>query len=670
MGILAPWFLAAAVAVGLPVYLHLLRRHTTTPRPFSSLMFFERRTQSSIKHRRLRYLLLLSLRLALLLLLILAFADPYITRPAASISGNKLLLLVIDNSFSMRAGSRIADARRQAMAVLSSRTPTERAQVMALGSQLQALTSPTEDPGPLRAAVASVQAGDSRGSLSELARALRSMAETVHTPIELHFFSDMQKSSMPATFAEMTLPANISLVLHPLADTPVPNWLVESVNAPGQVWDLKKAHVEAVIAGYHTPAAKRIASLVINGNTVATQAVEVPAGGRATVQFPSLNVPYGLSRCAVTIDSADALTADDTSLFAVERSDPEKALLVHESSDSQSPVYFGTALAASADGVFTLQTATVEQAANLDPAKYAFVVLSNTLELPSALENSLEKYVRGGGSVLVVAGNGARPGSRIPILGNKILAMLHYSQGGDGFLMVGRTDPSHPSMENAQQWRGVKFYDTVRVDPGDSRVVARLSDGTPLLLDEKIGEGRAMLLTSGLDNVTNDFPLHAIFVPFVEQTARYLSGTERRAGSRLVDSYLELRTAKEQAVSVEVVDPAGHQPLSLRQATSQQSFQLTSAGFYQLRLANGRRDLAGVNADPRESDLDVIPSDVLSLWRGKANTPAPQAATIGQGQEQKQPYPLWWYVMILVLAAAVAESLLASKYLGTQAEEP
>ena len=41
--------------------------HQRRRSPFSSLMFFERRTQSSIKHRRLRYLLLLSLRLALLL---------------------------------------------------------------------------------------------------------------------------------------------------------------------------------------------------------------------------------------------------------------------------------------------------------------------------------------------------------------------------------------------------------------------------------------------------------------------------------------------------------------------------------------------------------------------------------------------------------------------------
>jgi len=104
VGLFAPWFLAGIAAVAVPFYVHLLRRHTTIPHPFSSLMFFERRTQSSIKHRRLRYLLLLSLRTLLLLLLALAFANPFIHRTAANMGNEKLLLLVIDNSFSMRAG--------------------------------------------------------------------------------------------------------------------------------------------------------------------------------------------------------------------------------------------------------------------------------------------------------------------------------------------------------------------------------------------------------------------------------------------------------------------------------------------------------------------------------------------------------------------------------------
>ena len=82
-------------------------------------MFFERRTQSSIRHRRFHYLLLLSLRLALLLLLALAFANPYLKRTAVATAGDKQLLLVVDNSFSMRAGKRLADAKREALSVLA-----------------------------------------------------------------------------------------------------------------------------------------------------------------------------------------------------------------------------------------------------------------------------------------------------------------------------------------------------------------------------------------------------------------------------------------------------------------------------------------------------------------------------------------------------------------------
>ena len=670
MGLFSPWFLAGIAAVGLPIYLHLLRRHTTNPQPVGSLMFFEQRTQSSIKHRRLRYLLLLSLRLLLLVLIVLAFANPFITRPAASASGEKLDLLVIDNSFSMRAGSRLADAKREAQSVLNGRNTADHAEVASLGSQLHLLTQPIQDSAALRSAVDSIQPGDSRSSFGELARAVRSMAETIHTPIELHLFSDMQRENMPANFSELALPPNVSLVLHPVAKDAVPNWTVESVSAPGQVWDPKKVRVEAVIAGYNTPMATRTVSLVVNGKTIATNTVQVPANGRATVMFQSLDVPYGFSRCSIKIDSADALPADDENLFAVERSDPEKVLFVHESNDRRSPLYFGDALAAAAESAFTLQSVAVEQLNGIDPSRFAFVVLSDLASLPASFESDLDRYVRGGGSVLVAAGSNAAHSPRVPVFGDRILNSHYYSRDSGGYLTVGDTDPSHPSTAKSQRWAGVKFYYVSVVDSANSRVVARLSDQTPLLLDKKIGEGRVLLFASGLDNITNDFPLNPIFVPFIEQTARYLSGTESRSGSRLVDSYLELRTAKEQAVGVEVVDPDGKRPLSLKEATTAQSYQLTEAGFYQLRLANGRQDVIGVNADRRESNLDVISADTLALWRGNSASAANQASASGHPQQNTQPYGLWWYLMILALGAALAESLLASRYLATQREEP
>jgi hypothetical protein len=221
----------------------------------------------------------------------------------------------------------------------------------------------------------------------------------------------------------------------------------------------------------------------------------------------------------------------------------------------------------------------------------------------------------------------------------------------------------------ADRWSGVKFYFAVRVDPGNSHVAARLADQTPILMEKKIGEGNVLLYASGFDNLTNDFPLHPAFVPFIEQTARYLSGTQRRSGSRMVDSFLELRSSKEQAVGVEVIDPDGHRPLSLTEASTAQSYQLTRAGFYELKLANGRQDVVGVNPDRRESDLSVIPEESLSLWRGDPAAGGQQASAGGQTQEKDKPYSIWWYIMILVLAAAVAESMLADQYLGIQQEE-
>jgi hypothetical protein len=670
MGLLAPWFMAGAAAVALPIYLHLLRRHRANPRPFTSLMFFERRTQSSIKHRRLQYLLLLSLRLALLLLVALAFANPFINRQSASAgAGDKLMLLAIDNSFSMRAGSRLADARREALSLLASRRPSERAQIITLGSQVRFLTEATQDPGALRAAVESVEPGDSRASFSELAHALRSVAESARTPIELHLFSDMQKSGMPSSFSEMVLPADVSLVLHPVARNAVPNWAVESVDAPGQVREPNKATVHAVVAGYHTPVATRTVSLVVNGKLIATRSVGVPAGGRATVEFPSLDVPYGFSRCEVRIDSADSLPADDLSLFTVQRSDPERVLFVHESSDSRSPVYFHAALAAAAEKAFNLEAVTVDQVASVQPSPYAFVVLSDIPSLPASFEDELQKYVRGGGSVLVTAGTSAARERQVALFGDKIVDSRYYSRDGARFLTVGDADLSHPSIGKAD-WSGVRFYFAVHVNAANSRVVASLTDRTPLLLEKKVGEGRVLLLGSGLDNLTNDFPVHPVFIPFVAQTARYLSGTERRSGARVVDSFLELRNGKQQGVGVEVIDPAGRRALSLSEAASAETFQLRRAGFYELHLANGRRDVVGVNADRRESDLDVMPDDVLSLWRGTANTDLQLPSAQGQTRQQVKPYGLWWYIMLLVLAAAVAESLLAGQYLGMPREQP
>ena len=110
---------------------------------------------------------------------------------------------------------------------------------------------------------------------------------------------------------------------------PLPNWTVESVDAPRRVFDTKKVRTVATIAGFDTPDATRTVTLVANGKTLETKQVKVAANGRATVEFLTLDAPYGMTRCEIRIDGADAFPEDDHWLFSVERADPKPALLVH-----------------------------------------------------------------------------------------------------------------------------------------------------------------------------------------------------------------------------------------------------------------------------------------------------------------------------------------------------
>ncbi|MGH9393422.1 MAG: VWA domain-containing protein, partial [Terriglobales bacterium] len=655
------------------LYLHLLRRQTTNPRPFSSLMFFEPRTQASMRHRRLRYLWLLALRLALLALLVLAFADPFILRPAASVTSQRLTLLVVDHSFSMRAGDRLAQAKSAALDRLAA--ASGRVQVLALGSRLDVLTQPTSDHAALRAAIAGIQPGDERADFATLARGMRSLGAA--TPVELDLYSDLKQSSMPASFADLQLPANVALALHPAGTVPAPNWTIASLQAPSQVWgspkETKPARVEATVTGFETPAATLNVSLLVNGAVIASQHVAVPASGSARVVFDTLAPPYGWTRGQLRLDMAagtrDALAADNIADFAIERADPARVLFVHSAGDARSPLYFSAALGSTAasnraDAAFTMESVSAAAAAGRPLANYAFVVLSDLPAVPPAFESALGSYIRGGGGVLLATGAAAQS---LPLWGAAIAASENLAQRP---LTVGVSDASHPSTALLADWPNVHFYFADRIAPGDARVLARLSDQTPILMDKKIGEGHLELFASGLDNLTNDFPLDPGFVAFVRETARYLAGDAADpASSRLVDQYLALRTAKESGVGVEVADPSGRRPLSLAQAASAQTLQLDQAGFYQLRLANGRQQLVAVNPDRRESDLAPISDEDLALWRGGGNRPQPQTAGMTAPSAQEIQVDLWWYVMLVLLAAALVESVVAARYMAVRRDQ-
>jgi hypothetical protein len=685
MGFFAPWFLAGVAAVGLPIWIHLLKRHRTDPRLFPSLMLFEKREQSSVKHRRLEHLLLFALRTAMLILLALLFANPFIRRSITAADSKKLTVVAVDRSFSMRAGDHLAQAKSEALNILGNVKPGAQAQVIALGSNVQTLTQPITDMGQLKAAVASIEPSDSRGSFGELARFARTLSESVKMPIELHLASDLQRTAMPPGFADLRLNPDTTLVLHQIGQ-PAPNWAVESVIAPRRIYDVKKVRIQATVASFgvsneggpsHSQnligvayaaepphsSTKRTVTLLLNGKTLGTKTVDVPDNGRAQVEFLGLDAPYGFSRGEIRIDAADVLPADDRFPFAVERTDPKKVLFVDDGR-GDSALFYRAALEASPDAAFQVEVMRAEQAANLSLAKYAFIVLSNVGALPAGFEDSLKRYVSAGGAMLIALGPASAAAPRVPVLDEPLDGSSYAGREGDRFLTVTDIDTGHPALRSVERFEGVKIYQAMRVRPAKSRVLAKLSDGTPLVLERQVGEGKVLVFASTFDKNANDLPIHPAWVPFGQQSAAYLGGGGAEQPVNLtVDSYVELRSADSKGAAAEVLGPDGKRLLTLEEAASAPNFAVRSEGFFELKTASGRQSLIAAHADRRESDLNVIPKETLDLWKatGESDQTPQGASTLGDGD--KKPWGIWPYVLLLLLGVAIAESVVANRYL-------
>ncbi len=658
MGFLSPWFLAGLAAIALPLWLHLLRQYKRTPQAFSSLMFFERRVQSSVRHRRLRYLALLAMRLALLILLALAFANPFINRTTGATGRRKLTVIVMDRSFSMRATNRMQEAKAEAQRVAAGLGGRDLAQVMALDSHLEALTQYERDRGALRAAIESVEPSDLASSYGEFARALRAMEQNSGMQLAVHLISDMQQSSLP-NFRDSQLGPHTTLALHPVGTAKASNWAVESVATAPHVYDPKQTRLTATIGGWQTGAASKKVTLAINKHVIGTKEVNVPANGRAQVEFLGFDVPYGASRGEVTITPADSLFGDDVFRFSVKREDPRRVLFLYTVGRTREPFYYKAAMESSAATGLTVEAAPLEQAVGRDFSKYAFVVLSNVGEMDKEIADALCAYVQKGGAALIaLGGNSARAG-KIPLAGERFTSG-RVTQG------AGYVDEQTPALAGVGRFQNVQFLDSVQFEPkAGVRVSAKLSDGSPLVVEERMGEGRMLIFTSTLDNSSNDFPLHASFLPFVVQSGHYLAGGEETGSSLVAGTAVTLRRSREQSAAADVIGPDGKHELGLSEAAKALSFGLAKEGFYEVQRANGRRSLEAVHADRRESDLSRIPQETLDLWRNTGSSTA--AAAAGGGTEQQTaPWSLWRYVLAVALAAAIVESIFASRYLNKE----
>lgn len=656
MSLIAPAFLVGLLAIGLPLWLHRLSSDNPNKQRFSSLMFLEPGEPRRVLAKKLQYLLLLALRIGVLALLALAFAEPVIWRaPAAAGGGDdaRLHLIVLDGSASMSYGDRWDRALDAANDVLDDLRPEDRAQIVLAGRLFEVLGPPTSDVAALRQTLNTARPSVFRLEYGQLMRSIDGLIRAADLPVVLDIVTDAQATAMPARFGELAPRRPAEIVVHDVGEERSANWTVDGFGASNVTGELT-----ASVRSFAPEAATRTVTLTQNGRTVAEQRVEVPANGRAEVVFPALELASGSNRVEVALVPGDELPNDDRRYLAIKRPEPRKVLLVAPTAEGRAALFASAAFE-------TLTTLTLQPEVRTtvlgDPPLngYSFVVVTDIGLLDTAQAAALQDYVQNGGRALLASGPRSSGLATLPVTGQAL--RTNPQMGGRTLLSIGEVDSSHAALRGVNELRAANFTRAVNVEPAEAdRILLRLTDGTPLLLERALGNGRVLLFTSSLDREWNDLPVQPAFVPLMAGIANYLLGGAGFTSEADLGSTLAVRALG--FSGGQIFDPRGQPALGL--GAGSEDVLLDQIGFYEV-VGGGTSELVAVNFDARESDLGRIDAATLERWQGLGVRPGQETAAPAAvaRSDERVPRSLGQWLVMALLILVVVESLVGNWHL-------
>lgn len=639
LSLLSPWFLLGAVAVAVPIVLHLLARHTAPEVPFSATRFVSAAPVEQRRRRRITDWLLLALRALALLLLAFAFARPYVADPMA-LADAPARLVAVDTSFSMSAPETWAAASEAALEAVDAAPAGTLVGVASFDETARVVSPLSLDRGAARAAVGALRPGAAATDF----RALASPASELLAgrPGELVLVSDLQRGGLRDT---VPLPGGTSLVVAPVAPART-NLAVEQLSRSGSA-------LVALVVNHGLEARAAVVTLGVDDEVIGRREVRLEAGASAHVRFDGAWRSHGVA--VARLDDEGGLAADDERYLLLDEPPATSVWVVGEETDV---LYAGKALAVTSRlarfevrrvGWRDVRPGAGDRHAPRDPGGAAdrpgdaggaigesanpdVVLVLSTRGMDAAARQALGQFVERGTGVLVAAGPNVDSAPLAQALGDGRGVVIGQADSAPLPTALVPADVRHAAFaayaDRASAYAGVRFDRIVRVRPAEGDVVlAEFANGLPALVERRVGRGRLMVLATDLAGAWNEWPLSPTFVPWLHETVAHLSARKAEPAEYLVS----------EAPAGVVAVPGAH------------------------ALADGRRIV--LNVDPRESSIDLATPAEVAAAVVEVDAPRASAAQRAAADEAAQS---WWRVVVAVmLLALVVESVVGARRTAT-----
>lgn len=690
---LQPLFLWAAVAVVLPLLLHLMRRRKTVPIPFSTIRFLKLAERRSSSRLQMEHWLLWLLRTLLILALVAAFAMPvWRASGLENVLGkpHRDVAIVLDVSGSMRyeTGSRQVwnTALATALGIVRELDTGDRACVFLAGEHPSALVEkPSADLATVNRLLRDVQPRTGICNLSEsVAAALAALGKARSRERELYVLTDGQALTWRGFSAGTNAAARAEAGWDPatvdpaiavfvlLAGPVVPEntWPVEARVTPDLLLTNTAATLSARLARTG-PAQSVTLSLRVDGREVRRRTAVVDAGGAATAEFALPTLAPGIHTATLSVPP-DGLPQDD-SLYLLLRVREQLPVLCVGSIDDT--FFLTTALNPDRSRAGSVRRIDADALATTSLRPYSTVFLVNALPLSGQAILALEPYVRQGGVLVVFAGDRATPADYTAwtLLPAKP-ATITDRAAGDRVRTLRLLADRDPLFADFALPPGAvptlaiqRHLDWSALEP-DASVIVQAGNDVPFLASRRVGKGRVLLCAVSADRRWSNLPITSFFLPLVQQMVQYGAGL----GHEPIQAWLEPSLPLGDLLpdfqeNDRLLDPAGAlvaaRPVRNGAETAMQADGLTEPGIYaHVPAAGAPRPGMALNLHRDESALDPVdPALIRTAGFRDVRLSRETAELQRQVDEHRRGRPLTELLFWLALALTVAEFWLANR---------
>jgi hypothetical protein len=678
----SPAFLWGLAAAPLPLLLHLINRTRAKKVPFTALQFIEQSlAQQSIRYK-LRELLLLLLRVAMLILVALLLSRPLLRSRFFSFSQKiqSTAVLVLDDTLSMsyREGDRTLweRARDEASKYLDTLTEGSRVAFHPVSDEPQALTGELDR---VRKQIAGWSPGSRAAScVPAVVRAGKALEAVKTGQKEILLFTDLTRVSWDGLAkASIKVPTDVSLYIVDVGASRDRNASVQgiTVDSGGQGRVHVPLQVRATLMGGDEPTERGV-DLVVAGKRVDSRRVRLDRYGSTSVVFRYAPESGGLLQGSVRFSEGDAMPADDERYFSLWVRDAVRAVMA---GDGKGDLFLKQAL--SPDGLSKRAPVSIDPAHPVeletrDLSQTDLVILSNVRSLSAPAWQKLREFVRGGGGLLVFAGDELDPAAYTPTASQGVLPVsVKEKRSEPEKTSLEASDAQHPlfapfagGMNGDLSVRAFRSYLVLDAAPETSaRVLARFRGSSPALVERELGSGRVLVYASSADPSWNDLPSYgAPYVPLMHLLVRHATGRTAAPVSATVGESITVPLPRRHGSKAQVVWAGGRADDYVLEADQRELLVERAPTKGNVVLSIDAAPVGGfaVNVDPRESRRDrIAAADLLAGFSPEsyvrtAPTLEGLERRIDKGGGSVDLYP---YLITLLFLVFLGEALYANR---------